>query len=216
MRAALPFLAVAALVAPASAAAASPEAALREALVARLGDSVADVAVADLDAPPDMPADAAFEVELPSYQIREGHLTVTLRTARGSWRLNPEVLLWVDVPVAATETARGEVVPMRIERVRLGQLRGALPVDPAERWEATSSLHAGQPVTAGRVRRMPDLRQGATVKLVVEAGALSVRAPGQLLADAVVGEPVPVLNLATRAQQFGTLRADGTVLLGGP
>jgi len=195
--------------------AATPQAALVEAIAARVGGSAADVAVADLVLPADVPADAEFTVNLPSYAIREGHVSVSLSSDRGVWRLYPEVRLWVHVPVAAADVARGDVVTTRTERVRLGELRGGTPVDPGVTWLATTTLHAGQPVTTGRVRARPDLLQGATVDVYVQRGALSVRAPGQLLADGVIGQPVAVLNLATRTQQFGTLRADGTVLLGG-
>lgn len=202
--------------APLRADAATPEAALRAALAERLGMPEADIAVTDLELPDDMPADADFVVELPGYTLREGRVSATLATTNGSWRVSPDVKLWVTVPVAVADTVRGEPVELRMERVRLRDLRGSEAVDPSRAWEATTGLRAGQPVTVGRVRRTPDLHQGAAVKLVVEVGALSVRAPGQLLSDAVVGQSVPVLNLATKAQQFGTLRPDGTVLLGGP
>lgn len=210
-----PLLFVAGAILPAAATAATPEAAIRTAVAARLGLPEADVSLSDMDAPEGLPADANFTVELPGYTLREGHVSMELKTLRGSWRLRPDVALWVTVPVASKAIARGEPVEASLMRVRLRELRGSSPVDAELSWEATTSIAAGQPVTVGRVRRLPDLRDGARVSVVVSRGGISVRAPGELLADAVIGETVAVLNLATRSQQLGTLQADGTVTLGG-
>ncbi|MSQ02619.1 MAG: flagellar basal body P-ring formation protein FlgA [Myxococcales bacterium] len=210
-----PLLFLAGALAPAAASAATPEAAIRTAVAARLGLPEADVSLTDLDSPEGLPADADFTVELPGYALREGHLSVELKSRRGSWRLRPDVALWVTVPVASKAIARGEPVESSPMRVRMRELRGSTPVDADLSWEATTSIAAGQPVTVGRVRRLPDLRDGARVSVVVSRGGISVRAPGELLADAVIGQTVAVLNLATRSQQLGTLQADGTVTLGG-
>ncbi len=209
------ILAGAGALAPAAATAATPEAAIRTAVAARLGMAEADVLLTDLDAPAGLPADADFTVELPGYSLREGHISVELKSLKGSWRLRPDLSLWVTVPVAAQAVARGERVEATLARVRQRDLRGSSPVDANLSWEATTSIAAGQPVTIGRVRRLPDLRDGARVSVVVSRGGISVRAQGELLADAVIGETVAVLNLATRSQQMGVLQADGTVTLGG-
>ncbi|GDX78349.1 hypothetical protein LBMAG42_01600 [Deltaproteobacteria bacterium] len=195
--------------------AATPAEAIVAAVAARAEKSPADVEISGLTLPADIPADAAFEVTLPSYAIHTGSLAVKLSVGGASWSLRPQVGFWAQLPVAVGETKPGEALVLRIERRREAELHGAESIDPSLTWRATGTLHAGQVVTAGRAERVPDIEIGRDVTVVVRRGAIELRAPGRLLADGLYGAPVAVLNLATKAQQHGTLQADGTVLLGG-
>lgn len=203
------------LVVCAPAYAVTPAEAIVAAVAARAEKTPADVEITGLILPADIPADAAFEVALPSYAIHPGSLALKLSVGGASWSLRPQVGFWAQLPVAVGETKPGEALVMRTERRREAELRGAESVDPALTWRATGTLHAGQVVTAGRAERIPDVAIGGDVMVVVRRGVVELRAPGRLLADGLYGAPVAVLNLATKAQQHGTLQPDGTVLLGG-
>ena len=65
------------------------------------------------------------------------------------------------------------------------------------------------------VRTAPDARSGDDVTVLVESGALRIQAPGRLMEDATLGEPVRVSNLATGAVMTGALVSPGIVRAGG-
>jgi flagellar basal body P-ring formation protein FlgA len=135
-------------------------------------------------------------------------------------RIRPRVEIWMDVPVAAAAVAAGQAVPVRAGRVLRSRLRGA-PVSMsavsagAGNLEAKVPLAEGEPVTVLVVRTAPDARSGDDVTVLVQAGALRIKAPGRLMEDAALGQPVRVANLATGAVMTGALVAPGLVRAGG-
>ncbi len=195
--------------------AATPAEAIVAAVAARAEKLPADIEITGLELPADMPAHADFVVTLPSYAIHPGSLAVKLSAGAASWSIRPRIGFWAELPVAIGETKPGETLRFRTERRREAELHGAESIDPTVTWRATGTIHAGQVVTAGRAERIPDVAIGHDVTVVVRRGVVELRAPGRLLADGLYGESVAVLNLATKAQQHGTLQPDGTVLLGG-
>ena len=199
--------------------AATPEAAIRTAIAARLSMAEADVEVSDLTLPAGAPLDGDYRVVLPGYRIHGGHVPVGLElraaSGGGSWRVRPAVRFYGLVPVAATEARAGEPVPIKLERLPLDVLRGGEPADATLPWEARVTVEAGEPLTSSLVRLVPDVREGTIVRVVVRRGGLEVRCDAQLQADARYGDAVPVLNLVTRARLAGVLQTDGSVLLGG-
>lgn len=192
---------------------------IRRRVSERLKVPLADVEVLSLGLS-GAPVDAAWTVELPS-----GNLwgTVSLRLVAalpdGSERrytTYTKISVWDEVPVAVAEAAAGEPVAFVMERQRLDAIRSGEPVDPARRWQARGSIHAGDVLTQYRVEPLPDALSGATVRLVVSHGALRVEAPGKLAADAFVGLPVEVVNLATQATLTGIYEGGGRVRVGTP
>jgi flagella basal body P-ring formation protein FlgA len=215
----IPLLLLAGAFAPAPAQAKEAALAIREAVAARLELPVADVEVGALGWVEGTPSDRDWRVELPGYGNLTGRVGLTLSAeAEGRpvrHRISPDVQVWRRIPVAAKTTRPGQVVEFRIERVRSDALRGETPVDASRAWEASTTLSVGQPITTSRVHPVPDAREGAAVQILVERGAVRISAPGELMDDAFVGEPVHVTNLSTRGVLTGILTAEGTVLIGG-
>lgn len=197
-------------------AAASPEAAVREAVAARLHVPLDDVEVAPLQ----LAAAADWRAELPTVGPVWGSVPVVIfgTSASGPVRyaVRPRITVFQELPVAAGATAAGTAVTVRTARVALDDLRGATPVDPALRWEARVDLAPDTPLTTRCVRPLPDAKEGATVRIVAGSGPLRVMSVGRLGDDAFVGAEVIVESLATRTQLRGVLQADGTVYVGGP
>lgn len=192
------------------------EDAIRAAVAERLAADPGDVVISEVSADPAVPDDAAWTIRLPDYRFGNGHVAVQAEAGAHRLRLNPKVTLYGLLPVVDAEIPQGAVVTYTLERRPLADLRGGAPIDPALTWDATVPLHRGRVLTSGIVRRHPDLREGTEVQLVAIRGGLVVTAPGQLLDDALLGTPVSVLNLATKAELRGTLREDGRIHLGGP
>ncbi len=95
-----------ALSAPAHAA--TPAEAIVAAVAARVEKAPSDVELSGLYLPADVPADAAFEVTLPSYTIHSGSVPLTLRLGEASWSIRPQVAFWAALPVAVGEAKPGD------------------------------------------------------------------------------------------------------------
>jgi len=87
-------------------------------------------------------------------------------------------------------------------------------VDPSHAWKAKSTIHAGEPITSLRADPLPDAFRGQNVEIYVEHGSLRIRASGQLMKDAFIGQPVSVLNLSTQTTVTGIYQGDGRVQVG--
>jgi flagella basal body P-ring formation protein FlgA len=122
------------------------------------------------------------------------------------------VSAWEPIPVADHAVEPGQEVAFHLERQQLDLLTTE-PVAPG-RWRARVNVHAGEALVQGRVEPMPDALTGSPVTVQVQAGALHIAAPGQLTADAWVGRPVTVMNLATHTVLTGIYEAEGKVRIG--
>lgn len=131
-------------------------------------------------------------------------------------RIRPRVEVWMDVAVAAAAVSAGQSVPLRAGRVLRSRLQGTAVAVDAPGLEARVPIAEGEPVTLFSVRTAPDARSGDDVTVLVQAGALQIKAPGRLMEDAEMGQPVRVANLATGAVMTGALVAPGLVRAGGP
>jgi hypothetical protein len=194
-----------------------PAEAIASAVSARAGVPATDVEVSALGLPATALVDGAWGVELPpGLRKFTGSTPVTLSRPDGArFAVRPRIVTFSMVPVAQLSVRAGEPVALAQARVASDVLRSEDPVGEG-RWVARVALAAGDPVTVSRVRQAPDLGQGADVKLTAGSGPLVVAAPGRLMADAYVGAPVSVLNLATRAVLKGTYRGNHVVALEGP
>jgi flagella basal body P-ring formation protein FlgA len=136
-------------------------------------------------------------------------------TVCADFRVRTELVIWQEVPVAASTTRAGESIRLTTGRVERHRVQGQ-PVDPLQGpFLALAPLEAGAPVTASRVRTAPDWKSGSTVTLLAGANGLVIKAPGRLLADARNGERVRVANPATGAVVVGVITADGLVKVEG-
>jgi flagella basal body P-ring formation protein FlgA len=185
------------------------EDAVRAAVVARTGAEPADVSVAPMGL-----ADGGWVATVPSVGPLCGNVPVVLQSSGSRHRVQAAVTVWQTVPVATREFAAGEAVDTRPERLSCTRLRSEIPV-PEGRWQANVRFHAGDPVTTGRVRPLPDARSGAEVAIVIRRGGLVVSVPGRLLEDAWRSRQARVVNEATHAIVEGILQPDGTVQVGG-
>ena len=169
----------------------------------------------------DCPEDARVEVTPSQGESWRGvsDLTVTGISPDGvscdRLRIRPRVEVWVPVPVAAAAVSAGQPVPVRPGRVLRSRLQGAVVSADASGLEAKVPIAEGEPVTLLSVRPTPAARSGDDVTVLVQAGALRIQAPGRLMEDAAVGQPVRVSNLATGAVMTGALVAPGLVRAGG-
>jgi len=199
------------------------EQAVRGRAAADLGVSVSDVEIPFLGMgrPLACPDSARIEVVPAPGEAWRGvsDVTVVGVSDRGvtcdRLRMRPRVEVWTRVPVAAAAVAAGDSVILREGRVLRSSLGAAVVSFGSEGLEARVPLAEGEPVTVLAVRPAPDARSGDDVTLLVESGALRIRAPGRLMEDATVGDPVRVSNLATGAVMTGALVSPGLVRAGG-
>jgi flagella basal body P-ring formation protein FlgA len=124
--------------------------------------------------------------------------------------LRPSLTIWVEVPVAATDTPMGKQVQPVPGRAKLSELFGD-PIHDA--WEARVFIPKGAPITTAVVKPIPDARNGAAIKLIVRIRTLIISAEGRLLEDGFIGDDVRVRNHATGNVMTGVLRDPGTVVL---
>ncbi len=127
-------------------------------------------------------------------------------TTCASLRVETRLTVHTFAPVAAAPAAPGERVSIAQTRVPLHKMAGT-PIDPkaSNNWLARTALATGTALTTARVKAAPDAESGAEIELVAQRGAISIRAPGRLLASARVGDTVRVANLATNTVVEGTL-----------
>jgi flagella basal body P-ring formation protein FlgA len=94
---------------------------------------------------------------------------------------------------------------------------GALK-DPAEAigMEARAVLYAGRPIRPTDIGPPALVDRNEIVRLVYLRSGLDIETQGRALDRAAAGEPVRVLNLASRNTVTGVLAGDGRVHVGAP
>jgi flagella basal body P-ring formation protein FlgA len=124
------------------------------------------------------------------------------------------------VPALAQALVATQVIPARtvvgadqVAVVEAG-IDGAL-TDPAQAvgQEARVTIYPGRPVRAADLGAPALVERNAVVVLHYRAGGLFIAAEGRALDRAAEGEPVRVMNLASRSIVTGRVGADGTVLI---
>lgn len=126
------------------------------------------------------------------------------------YTVRPSLTVHVEAWVAAQQTPRGASVHATRGLVPLG--RNTLTrVDHAGPWQARLDLEQGTPLTPATVEPRPDVRRGAVVDVVVARGRVRLVAPGRLLTDGQIGQPVRVHNEATHTALRGVLVDEQTV-----
>jgi len=137
--------------------------------------------------------------------IREGEVH-THRT------LQPGLAILVEAPIAVSAVKAGELVRLMPGEVLIQDLRGdPVSLTGEQEWRARVRINEGAAVTENIVEPMPDALSGSPVSVVVHRGSLVVSAPGRLLEDAHLGQPVRVVNDSTRVALKGVLASPGIV-----
>lgn len=186
-----------------------------------MGVPVQDVVVEGLTAEIQAMEAESWEVKLPVNMSPLGVVSVSTvaHLPDGSYRrmvVRPRIEAWGEAPVAEMDVLPGQPVALKKARIPLSTLNGSPPADIEKPWLAKSTLQAGEAVTIGEVRPVPDAIRGSDVAVVVETRGIRVEAPGRLSEDAFVGQTVRVTNLFTQKGISGVYQADGTVLVGVP
>lgn len=123
--------------------------------------------------------------------------------------VRPELDIWVTTVVSVTDTDPGAPLSIEPGVVRLRQIVGT-PVGQGD-WVARVHHKPGDPITDRTATTALDRNAGDAVALVVTRGAVTLTAPGTLLANARVGDDVQVINEATRVRLRGKLVSPDTV-----
>lgn len=89
----------------------------------------------------------------------------------------------------------------------------AATLDAVVGQEARTALYPGRPILTAQIGPPAVVERNAAVTLVYASGALQITTEGRALARGAAGERIRVINLASKASLFGTVRADGTVAI---
>lgn len=119
-----------------------------------------------------------------------------------------------DMLVAARTLPARSVVGAADVRIADGTADGAL-TDPAmvTGLETRVTIYAGQPLSAATLGPAAVVERNQIVAVVVLAGPLTITAEGRSLGRAGPGEPLRVMNTASRGIVTGTVTADGRVVV---
>lgn len=80
--------------------------------------------------------------------------------------------------------------------------------------EARTALYPGRPILAAQIGAPAVVERNAVVRISFASGVLRIVTDGRALDRAAIGEPVRVMNLASRQTVTGTVAADGSVEVG--
>ena len=93
---------------------------------------------------------------------------------------------------------------------------GFQSIDDVIGLEARVVLYAGRPIRPSDVGPAAIIERNQIVTLIYRRGTLAIAAEARALGRAGIGDRLRVMNLASRSTVTGTVKADGTVTVGGP
>jgi flagella basal body P-ring formation protein FlgA len=172
---------------------------------------------------PIIPADAAtaFAVSQLDYDNSTGRFTAVVTvTAAGinpiDTRVGGRVEQVVLAPVALTRLAPDTVLraeDVRVTRVRAAQLQNevARTVDQVVGMQLRHPVAAGQPLRLAELSRPPLVQRGATVRIELSAGGLSVTGQAVAMEAGAGGERIRVQNQTSHAVLFAEVVGPGQV-----
>lgn len=117
--------------------------------------------------------------------------------------------------VIATRTIRAqEIVAPDAVRLDPAQIAGAhAALERVVGQEARVTLYPGRPVMRGAVGAPALIERNQIVELIFARGGLRIVTEGRALDRAGAGERIRVMNLSSRTTLFGTVTAQGTVIM---
>lgn len=222
------LLALAVAPSPARAATVTPEdvrTELQQFVRDRLPSSVVEVSVGDLSLTEGIVVDGVAELRFRPRANEDfiGRSTMIMDVVVGSravasrnisFRVCGQVAVWtVAVPVR-----RGERVDLGLLTADLRDL-DSLPSDtvlrdePLDRVEASRSLSVGSVLCLSMLRRMPDRQRGASARIVMTNGVLTVSCTGEMMEDGFVGEYARARCGRTQKVISGELQAGGYLMV---
>lgn len=200
----------------------------REWLVERLAGEVDPAAIEVTGTPRELalpPGDVTVNVTLQSGSVASGALTVlveaavaedqgrrTLRSATVGFRVNAVQ----DVIVAVRELPRRAVITagdVRVERRAASRTAPGAVHDARDAVgkEVTRSIAPGEPVTSGSLTAPVMIRRGSVISLVLEGPTFRILARGVASEDGVLGQPIRVVNQASRKEVVGRVENERAV-----
>jgi flagella basal body P-ring formation protein FlgA len=197
---------------------------LEDHLASSLGEAAADAELraVELPGPVRIPAGPYTARVLPPPgaapvgRVRlQVEFTVDGRPARTVW-VTADVGLHGPVVVARRPVARGETLAaddLALDRRDLSQAPRGVLADPAEAVGrvAQAPLVPWAPIRRDQLAAAAVVRRGDVVLLVAERGTVRITAPGEVRADAGLGEQVRVLNRTSRKDVVGRVVDGATV-----
>ena len=120
-----------------------------------------------------------------------------------------------DTPVTARTIRAQTILAPSDLTTTPGDVPGAiLDLDAILGQEARVALYAGRPIMPGDVGPPALVDRNQIVRLVHDAGGLSITAEGRALGRGGIGDELRVMNLASRTTVTGVVQPDGSVAVG--
>jgi len=91
---------------------------------------------------------------------------------------------------------------------------GVASIEEAAGLEARVALYPGRPILASQLRAPALVERNAVVRMAYRSGPLRIVTEGRALDRAAAGEPVRVMNLASKQTVAGVVAADGSIEVG--
>ncbi len=124
--------------------------------------------------------------------------------------------LWVEVPAAARPMNKGDqlhVNDITFMRVNAAFLQ-AMPWDgKGGPWQVARNLGTGETIYSTDLLGVAMVRKGSIVNLVYAKGNVRMEVKAESLVDGAPGSIIPVRNLQSKRQVYGTVRDSRTVVI---
>jgi flagella basal body P-ring formation protein FlgA len=106
------------------------------------------------------------------------------------------------------------IAPEDVALAEAGAPGGLASIEAVVGKEAKVALYPGRPILPSQLRTPALVERNAVVRMSYAAGPLVIVTEGRALDRAGAGEPVRVMNLASKQTVTGTVRPDGSVEVG--
>lgn len=127
-----------------------------------------------------------------------------------------KLTLWINAPTAARAINKGEnLTPDSITfmRVNAAQMKDVPWDGQGGPWQVVRSIGKGEPILQSDIANKMTVRRGTIVTLNYERGNVRMSLQAEALADGEPGATIPVRNLQTKKQVYGTVKDSGTVVI---
>ena len=130
------------------------------------------------------------------------------------WSFQSRLAITASLPVASRAVSALSEISIEMRPMRYDKINGTLVFPGKEPIVARTTLKKWQPITMERVKRKPLNYDGDMVELIWVSKGLEIRGKGKLMSDALEGENVRVLSLATATVLEGILVKKDAVEIG--